>query len=279
MPSYVVRTGGDTRSILEIRLFASRSTRATKPSRYLSRRISRPSQKNAGASPSSTFHANSTAKPPAGQRDAGRRTRPAWAAAEFCRRAPARRQRLAPENRRSTAGDREYWRQRLEAFSLNPGKAGGSPTPGNHDTETGLAGWPCKTRTQKRRCAKYPFEGSHRLAGIQPNSGHREDSRLSCGIEEMQLGPSPADLRQVFCADVGHRAASLQGTIGRDFCRCSAGSNTSNTLLTLRWTLSAKRACVVITDIELTGSLLLPRQRRWASAGFGWWRRAVAPAE
>jgi hypothetical protein len=34
----------------------------------------------------------------------------------------------------------EYWRQRLEAFSLNPGKAGGSPTPGKHDAETGLAG-------------------------------------------------------------------------------------------------------------------------------------------
>jgi hypothetical protein len=32
-------------------------------------------------------------------------------------------QRLAPENRRSRARDREYWRQRLEAFSLNPGKS------------------------------------------------------------------------------------------------------------------------------------------------------------
>jgi hypothetical protein len=47
--------------------------RATKSLRYLSRRISRPSQKNARASPSSTFHANSTAKPPAGQRAVGRR--------------------------------------------------------------------------------------------------------------------------------------------------------------------------------------------------------------
>jgi Protein of unknown function (DUF3489) len=28
---------------------------------------------------------------------------------------------------------------------------------------------------------------------------------------------------------------------------------------------------------SLTGLLLSPRQRRWASAGFGWWRRAVAP--
>jgi len=29
---------------------------------------------------------------------------------------------------------------------------------------------------------------------------------------------------------------------------------------------------------SLTGLLLSPRQRRSASAGFGWWRRAVAPA-
>jgi hypothetical protein len=38
--------------------------------------------------------------------------------------------------------------------------------------------------------AKYPFERSHRFAGIQPNSSYRDYSRLSCGIEETQLGPS-----------------------------------------------------------------------------------------
>jgi hypothetical protein len=30
--------------------------------------------------------------------------------------------------------------------------------------------------------ANYPFERSHRFAGIQPNSGHRDYSRLSCGV-------------------------------------------------------------------------------------------------
>src|SRR5215203_1415414 len=30
--------------------------------------------------------------------------------------------------------------------------------------------------------------------------------------------------------------------------------------------------------VSLTGLLLSPRQRPWASAGFGWWRRDVAPA-
>ena len=29
--------------------------------------------------------------------------------------------------------------------------------------------------------AKYPFERSPRFPGIQPNSGHRDYSRLSCG--------------------------------------------------------------------------------------------------
>ena len=31
--------------------------------------------------------------------------------------------------------------------------------------------------------ANYPFERSHRFAGIQPNSGFGDYSRLSCGIE------------------------------------------------------------------------------------------------
>src|SRR5262249_23397896 len=38
--------------------------------------------------------------------------------------------------------------------------------------------------------AKYPFERSPRFAGIQPNSGHRDYSRLSCGAGETQLGPN-----------------------------------------------------------------------------------------
>jgi hypothetical protein len=37
--------------------------------------------------------------------------------------------------------------------------------------------------------ANYPFEKSHRFVGIQPNSGYRDYSRLSCGVGQMQLGP------------------------------------------------------------------------------------------
>jgi len=38
--------------------------------------------------------------------------------------------------------------------------------------------------------AKYPFERAHGFPGIQPNSGHRDYSRLSCGAGETQLGPN-----------------------------------------------------------------------------------------
>jgi hypothetical protein len=38
--------------------------------------------------------------------------------------------------------------------------------------------------------ANYPFETSHRFRGIQPNSGHGDYSRLSCGVRETQLGPN-----------------------------------------------------------------------------------------
>src|SRR5262245_27263667 len=58
-----------------------------------------------------------------------------------------------------------------------------------------------------------------------------------------------------------------------------AAAKPATPLLTLRWTFSAKRACVVVTDSKPDGFAPLPRQRPWASAGFRWWRRAVAPAQ
>jgi hypothetical protein len=38
--------------------------------------------------------------------------------------------------------------------------------------------------------ANYLFERSHRFAGIQPNSGFGDYSRLSCGVGDTQLGRS-----------------------------------------------------------------------------------------
>ena len=37
--------------------------------------------------------------------------------------------------------------------------------------------------------ANYAFEKSRRFAGNQPNSGHGDHSRLSCGAGDTQLGP------------------------------------------------------------------------------------------
>jgi hypothetical protein len=40
--------------------------------------------------------------------------------------------------------------------------------------------------------ANYPFEKSHRYPGTQPNSGHRDYSRLSCGVGRHSSGLVPA---------------------------------------------------------------------------------------
>ena len=57
--------------------------------------------------------------------------------------------------------------------------------------------------------ANYLFERSHRFAGIQPNSGQGDPSRLSCSAGDTQLGAGFCrDLQQAFCTGVGHHAAS-----------------------------------------------------------------------
>ena len=53
--------------------------------------------------------------------------------------------------------------------------------------------------------AKYPFERSHRFPGIQPNFGHRDYSRLSCGVEDTQmfsLPPPGVEVRLVLAAPI-----------------------------------------------------------------------------
>src|SRR6266516_5240482 len=42
--------------------------------------------------------------------------------------------------------------------------------------------------------ANYPFERSHRFAGIQPNASYRDHSRLSCATGDTQLGPRAAGI-------------------------------------------------------------------------------------
>ena len=42
--------------------------------------------------------------------------------------------------------------------------------------------------------ANYPFERSHRFAGIQPNSGLGDYSRLSCGVASRRRGARAAEV-------------------------------------------------------------------------------------
>ena len=84
--------------------------------------------------------------------------------------------------------------------------------------------------------ANYPFEKSHRFAGIPPNSGFGDYSRSSCDGGRRSSGLVP---------DLG-RMLALAG-IAATFCRCRddpAAANPAIPLLTLRWTFPARRASV-----------------------------------
>src|SRR6266567_3762072 len=49
-------------------------------------------------------------------------------------------------------------------------------------------------RDLRNVAANYPFERSHRFAGIQPNASYRDYSRLSCATGDTQLGPRAAGI-------------------------------------------------------------------------------------
>src|SRR5215470_16611463 len=83
--------------------------------------------------------------------------------------------------------------------------------------------------------ANYAFEKSRRFAGNQPNSGHGDHSRLSCGTGDTQLGPG------------GQHPAPSRTRWSKDD---PPAAKPATPLLSLRWTFRAKRACVVITDVE-----------------------------
>jgi hypothetical protein len=71
--------------------------------------------------------------------------------------------------------------------------------------------------------ANYPFERSRRFAGIQPKYGHRDCSRLSCGIWICSSGLAlPGSSASVLSHRDWPRFLPIQ--------RCSAGGQTSNTI-------------------------------------------------
>src|SRR5262249_15800071 len=65
--------------------------------------------------------------------------------------------------------------------------------------------------------ANYPFESSRGFPGSEPNSGHRDHSRLRCSAGGTQLGPGAAS-RGRPRAHVGH-IAELTRKLARDLCR------------------------------------------------------------
>jgi hypothetical protein len=98
-----------------------------------------------------------------------------------------------------------------------------------------------------------PLKGRTNLRGMQPNSGDRDHSRLSCAAGEMPLGPRAAG---IFSKRYRRRWPSsgiaVRHELARDFFRSEdapPAAKPTTPLRTLRWTLSAKRACVVTSAL------------------------------
>ena len=78
------------------------------------------------------------------------------------------------------------------------------------------------------------------------------------------------DLSRDACAGVGYRPASLRWQELPRFLPIQEMRRRrpiQHAILTLRWTLSAKRACVWPRTASLIGLLLSPASAPWASAG------------
>src|SRR5947209_4155201 len=101
--------------------------------------------------------------------------------------------------------------------------------------------------------AKYPFERPHEFLGIQPNSGHRDYSRLSCAVWETQFGPS-ARISAGMCADVGQSQNA----------RTAARPRLSRHLI-VRQARFGRRSASSLTE---SGRMfaVAPHQLRWPSA-------------
>jgi hypothetical protein len=95
------------------------------------------------------------------------------------------------QSRVSVSQALERIRQAVTKNALPSHTQGGSRMPelGPYGSVRGALSNERPYRDLRNVAANYPFERSHRLAGIQPNSGHRDYSRLSCAAGEMPLGP------------------------------------------------------------------------------------------
>src|SRR6266480_5362276 len=116
------------------------------------------------------------------------------------------------QSRVSVSQALERIRQAVTKNALPSHTQGGSRMPelGPYGSVRGALSNERPYRDLRNVGANYPFERSHRFAGIQPNSGHRDYSRLSCGVGETQLEPSQDRRRSVVltpwaaCQDPAH---------------------------------------------------------------------------
>src|SRR5260221_9553531 len=96
------------------------------------------------------------------------------------------------QSRVSVSHALERIRQTVTKNALPSHTQGGSRMPelGPYGSVRGALSNERPYRDLRNVGANYPFEKSLRFVGIQPNSGHRDYSRLSCGDGDTQLGPS-----------------------------------------------------------------------------------------
>ncbi len=96
------------------------------------------------------------------------------------------------QSRVSVSQALERIRQAVTKNALPSHTQGGSRMPelGPYGSVRGALSNERPYRDLRNVVAKYPFERSCEFPGIQPNSGHGDYSRLSCGAGETQLGPN-----------------------------------------------------------------------------------------
>jgi hypothetical protein len=90
------------------------------------------------------------------------------------------------QSRVSVSQALERIRQAVTKNALPSHTQGGSRMPelGPYGSVRGALSNERPYRDLRNVAANYPFERSHRFAGIPPNSGHRDYSRLSCGTAQ-----------------------------------------------------------------------------------------------
>ena len=141
-----------------------------------------------------------------------------------------------------------------------------------------LRGWGGRTRTAESVGIKIRFNGRDNFRRFGQN-GKAETVRLRAA--RWRICSCMQGFRQMLTARrfVQLSGRAVQYAWAPDSNRKRAKKTILPVSVILHSTLPLNRACMVVTDAEPDRLAPLPRQRRQASAGFGWWQRdgALAP--